>query len=178
MQIGVARHFQIPHSKWKWMNSQEFKNWIQWYDSSEGTPTETNNINHSWDYCYASTLARAEHTAKTLYKGKIEKLSELIEVPFAPIFSTSMPLPLFLWQTLSRIAWYLKFSSQPENRSQTQFRIKKFLDEYLNKNSSQKILMVTHGYYMQYLNHELSARGYQGKIPTLPKGGVVYLFEK
>ncbi len=174
--LGLMRHFRIPHPQYQWMNSRGFVDWSQWYDRFDVAIPLVLKPLKGWDICYSSDLPRAHKTAQALFHGDIAVHESLREVPFAPLFKTEIPLPLLAWQALSRLGWRLPHPSQTENREQTFQRLDALLDELEEMHTSQNILLVTHGFLMQYLQQRLIRRGYVGHVPVRPVWGEVYSF--
>ena len=84
MKLGLVRHFKVisPHGKKK-LNSEEFNERMSGYDIYPVKPNEVNIDSNEWDICYASTLSRAQTTAKTIYDGEILSTPLIIEVPLS-----------------------------------------------------------------------------------------------
>lgn len=66
---------------------------------------------------------------------------------------------------------------QVETRHHSLDRVSRVLSQIIGENSNKDILIVTHGFLMQYLQKEMLRLGFTGKIPLHPKGGVIYTFE-
>jgi len=131
-----------------------------------------------WDLCYCSDLPRAHFTARYLFRGTIETSPLLREVPFSGFLPRRAKLPLFLWQSTSRVGWWLNHASQSENRRQTMERIAAFTRQLQERHTrGQRILIVSHGWYMQYFEKELNRAGFRGSVPMRPRGGIIYPFE-
>lgn len=175
--LGLARHFQIPHSKRQWLSGPGFAEWIRWYDSSQAPHGERGNMHVTWHRCYSSDLRRAAFTAGKLHDGEVEFTPRLREVPFAPFFTKGPPLPLYIWETLSRLGWIMAHPSQPESRKQTRERVSAFLDTILAAHEGENVLVVSHGFLMKCFETELARRGYRGRVPVHPLGGEIHLFE-
>lgn len=175
--VGLMRHTRIPHRQYQWMNSRGFADWSLWYDTCDVTLPSGLQPVSGWDFCYSSDLRRAQKTARAYFTGDIAIHQSLREVPFAPIGNTDIRLPLLAWQALSRLGWRYAHRSQSENRWQTFQRIDTLIDELEKKHTVQKILLVTHGFLMQYLKQRLVQRGYKGHTPLRPVWGKVYTFE-
>ncbi len=78
----------------------------------------------------------------------------------------------------SRVGWFFDHKAQNENRTQTMKRIADFLELLLSRHrKGQRILIVSHGFLMQYLEKELVRKGFRGQVPVRPRGGVIYPFE-
>src|SRR4051812_32641757 len=177
MKLGLVRHFQIPHNRVQMVNGGGFLDWAEWYDTTEVKARLVPEAGTSWDLCLCSDLPRAMFTAKTLYKGPIEFTPMLREVPFSPFLPRNLKVPLFVWQATSRVGWYLDHKSQSENRTQTKQRIVEFVESLRSKYRDRNVLIVSHGFFMQFLEKELVKHGFKGKVPTRPHGGTIYPFE-
>ena len=177
MRLGLVRHFRIPHNRFQLMDGSGFDEWANWYDTTEVSPRPVPPFGAEWHSCLSSDLHRAHFTAKTLYKGGIETTPMLREVPFSAFMPRRLTLPLFVWQATSRMGWYLNHAAQRENRRQTQARIAALVAQLRRDFAGRNVLIVTHGFYMQFLEKELRLAGFKGKVPMRPMGGTVYLFE-
>jgi broad specificity phosphatase PhoE len=180
MKLGLARHFQIPHSRFQLVDGLGFDAWAQWYDTTEVRAREVplaGKAGEAWDTCYCSDLPRAIFTANHLFSGPIEKTPLLREVPFSGFLPRKLRLPLLLWQATSRLGWYLDHKRQVENRTQTLERIVAFLALLKSRHGAgERILVVSHGFYMQFLEKELLREGFRGQVPMRPHGGIIYPF--
>jgi broad specificity phosphatase PhoE len=178
MHLGLARHFQIPHDRFQLMDGDGFMAWARWYDTTEVKSREVPRAGDDWDLCYCSDLPRAQFTARYLFRGEIEATPLLREVPFSGFLPRRTKMPLFLWQSTSRVGWWLNHASQSETRRQTLDRIADFTRLLRKRHSSgQRILIVSHGWYMQYLRKALQREGFRGSVPMRPHGGIIYRFE-
>lgn len=177
MRIGLARHFQIPHEKGKFLDTDGYSEWVRWYDASHGPHCPTPRCEVAWHKCYCSDIPRAKITAGIIYAGPTEESELLREVPLAPLLRTRLPLPVWLWQSLSRVGWWLEHASQPETRSATRKRAARILEWIRGSHSGEDILLVSHGFLMQFLERELIKAGFAGRVPLHPKGGHIYVFE-
>ena len=178
MILGLARHFQIPHKKFSLLNGGAFDTWSEWYDTTEVHAREVPKADSSWEKCYCSNLPRAMYTAKWLYPGPIEVTPLLREVPYSRFLPRNLHFPLFMWTTSSRVGWFLNHKSQEENRYQTFERIEKFLALLMERHGkNDRVLIVSHGFLMQYLEKELVQRGFKGDVPLRPRGGIIYEFK-
>jgi broad specificity phosphatase PhoE len=82
-----------------------------------------------------------------------------------------------MWQATSRMGWYVNHAAQRENRRQTRERISAFVGRLQRDFAGRNVLIVTHGFFMQYLEKELRLAGFKGAVPMRPIGGTIYLFE-
>jgi broad specificity phosphatase PhoE len=178
MEIGVVRHFPVPHRRYKWVTGKGFDEWIKWYDNeAEVKVLQSPEITDSWDYCYCSDMRRARITASTLYKMDIVTRQDLREVPFA-VFPFFLPLPVMAWKVLSRLGWWAYMGFQTESRDKSLKRSREVINSILKSHSGDRVLLVTHGFFMQYINKELLRSGFKGHIPIHPEGGSVYIFSR
>ena len=178
MKIGLVRHFKVlsPNGK-KMLNSAEFIKRMSEYDIH---PVKSNKINidsNEWDACYASTLSRAQTTAKTIYDGDIVTTPLIIEVPISSFIKTNIRLHYMVWLIVGRIAWLFSFKSQPEVKPQTLSRINEFIKQIENS-GHQNILIVSHGFFMKVFVRYLKKRGFKGNLEFSPKNGKLFRFEK
>lgn len=160
------------------MDGDGFMDWARWYDTTEVKAREVPLAGGDWDLCYCSDLPRARFTAGYLFRGSIEATPLLREVPFSGFLPRRAKAPLFLWQSTSRVGWWLNHASQSENRRQTLERIAEFTRR-LRAGHAQgdRILIVSHGWYMQYLAKALNRAGFRGSVPYRPHGGIIYPFQ-
>lgn len=177
MRIGLARHFRIPHRKREMLDAAGYSEWLKWYDASHGPANPIPDTGVAWDKCYCSDILRAKITAGRIFDGPTEETPLLREVPMAPPLETRLPMPLFLWETISRMGWMWEHRSQPESRTQTRKRASGMLQWIRDTHPDQNILVVSHGFLMQVLERELVKAGFRGAVPIHPKGGHIYVFE-
>ena len=178
MRLGLVRHFQIPHHRFQWVDGTGFDSWAEWYDTTDVSPRQVPAAGEDWHHCLCSDLPRAQFTAKTIFQGIIEPTPLLREVPFTGFMPRALTLPLVVWQATSRMGWYLNHGAQKENRRQTQERISAFVARLTSEFRERNILIVSHGFFMQFLENELLRAGFRGKVPMRPHGGIIYPFEK
>lgn len=178
MKIGLVRHFKVITPKInKRLNSSEFNSVMNNYDSSPIKPNDIQINQSDWDVCYASTLLRADETAKSIFGGEIISTDMLIEVPLTSFMRTNLFLPNILWHVGGRIAWFFSSATQRENISETKMRIHDFM-QLLENSGKKNILIVSHGFFMKVFAHQLKKKGFIGTIDFTPKNGKLYLFEK
>lgn len=159
------------------VNGPGFDRWADWYDTTDVSPRQVPAAGEDWDHCLCSDLPRAQFTAKTLFRGTIETSPLLREVPFTGFLPRGLYLPLMVWQATSRMGWYLQHAAQRETRSQTEARIDAFVTALKRDHAGRNVLIVSHGFFMQFLQKRLLAEGFRGKVPLRPLGGTIYLFE-
>lgn len=158
-KIGVIRHFKVDGYAGDRLSSEEYINWVKFYDIADVIKKEIDMRDVQWQYCFSSDLYRAVTTAKECFKGNIEVTELLREVGSAPILKTKIRFPYEFWAITSRIAWEFNLKNQPEGKRQTIERVNCFLD-ILESREEDNILIVCHGFLMMTLNRELKKRGY------------------
>jgi len=178
MKIGLVRHFKVisPHGKKK-LNSAEFNERMSGYDIYPVKPNDVNIDINEWDVCFASTLSRAQTTARTIYNGNIITTPLIIEVPLSAFVETNTRLHYMIWQIVGRIAWLFSLKSQEEIKPQTLYRIDEFIKQ-IESSVCQNILIVSHGFFMKVFVRELKKRGFKGELDFSPKNGKLYRLEK
>lgn len=181
MKIGLARHYLIPHDRTAILDAAGFAAWCGWYDEASA-PIRPADTGHAWDLCWTSDLPRASRTAASLYRAEPCETPLLREVPFGAVSSRGR-LPLLAWQALARIAWWRGHASQPETRDDTRVRAVRVIesvlaDERLAHLPDARVLIVAHGLILHVLATELRRRGFRGRLPLRPAGGVAYELER
>ncbi|MCB0750753.1 MAG: histidine phosphatase family protein [Ignavibacteriae bacterium] len=176
MKLGLVRHFKVITNEKPFLSSKEFTQAMANYDVAKVKENGLKINAADWDICYCSTLSRAVKTAETIFNGKIILSDLLVEVPISPFTNWNIKLPLSLWHIGARIAWYKSHSSQKENIFATRERINKFY-ETINKNSHEKILIVSHGYFLRMFYEEMKKKGFTGEVDLNIQNGKLYLIE-
>lgn len=178
MKIGLVRHFKVNVKPGEGgLSSAEFEMAMNNYDNADVIPNNLNIRENDWDICYASTLPRAIKTAKTIYGGEIITTDLIREVPILPFTKRNFVLPAFFWHMAARIAWLKNKPSQPEGKHETENRINKFL-EIIDSSGYEKILVVSHGFFMGSLFKILLKKGFKGEMDFRPRNGKLYILEK
>ncbi|MDP3966029.1 MAG: phosphoglycerate mutase [archaeon] len=176
IKIGLMRHFKVISPKRKlFLNSKEFNNQIKIYDSKDIQKIEFPKKVKGWEKCISSDYKRAIQTAKLVYGEEFKKSKVIREVPITPAFNTSLKLPFLFWALAGRFAWLINHKSQPEGAKKTIEKIKKFVS-LLPKNGS--ILIVSHGFILQLIRHELIKTGFKGDWFLGAKNGKIYSYKK
>ncbi|WP_066503595.1 phosphoglycerate mutase family protein [Abyssisolibacter fermentans] len=177
MKIGLIRHFKVDCTYPKLMNSDEYNKWVNNYDIADVIENNVNLGKITWEKCFASDLYRAIKTAESVFKGEIIKTDILREVPMSAFTSKNLRLPCLIWSFVSRIAWLYSHESQKETKKETIDRINNFVQKIIKLNES-NILVVSHGFFMYFLQKELIKNGFTGKRFTKVRNGTLFIFEK
>jgi len=147
------------------------------YDAGDVEPVEIKIKAEDYPVCFVSSMKRAIETAKMVYTGSFIITDDLVEVKNGFSFIQKIKLPLLLRNAAGRIAWFLNSKSIPETKQQSKARAKKFISMLLNF-THENTLLVTHGFFIHCLKHELRKNGFKGRVPLYPKNARLYIFEK
>ena len=168
--IYLIRHFKVIDTSKSWMNSAEFDQWVNEYDTFdlERRPLSLPRVQK----LYSSSYQRAIKTTKSL--SCPYTISDLIiEVDPRSWVKTSLPLPKWLWLAISRVQWYFNIS-HGENKIDTIRRIEEFLNTC---DLTQNVAIVSHGFVMKTMIKILKKRGFQGDKALIPSNGKIYCFQ-
>ena len=178
MTVGIIRHFKVKYKpKTKWMNSKQFNEWVETYNNSKNIIPSKNNYIVNWDVCFSSDLIRSYLTAKLIHNGTILRTKDLREIGAKIFKNIGIKLHYNIWLIIIRILWHFSQNSHEETRHETILRAKRFID-LIEKSNYSRILLVSHGAFMKYLEKELKQRGYRGKMGLIPKNGKLYTYIK
>ncbi len=175
MKIGIVRHFKVQYKKQKYMNAEEFIQYITAYDTAGIIKNKVDINTKDWDKCYCSDMPRAIQTAQAIYKGKIIKSKLLREIDMKPWKMLKVRISAQIWGLMARLAWYMGDKSQSESRRETRRRITTFLDAL---EPEENVLIVSHGFFLITFVQELKRRGFRGEVPTKIENGKLYILEK
>ena len=111
---------------------------------------------------YISELSRTYETACRLFnESNFFKTALLNEVPLRSFKNTDKMYPLWLWNFVGRLQWFLQSSRQVESRKETIMRAKKMIK--LLEEHQEDCYLITHGFYMRVFIKELKKQGYKIK---------------
>lgn len=147
--------------KWpKKCSSSDFDMACAEYDISDLENININPLFEETDKIYVSTLPRSVHTAEILFPNKkYYEMPEIGEVPLKSFIDTEKRLPLWMWNIIGRVQWYIGSSRQLEIRKSTIQRANKVID--LCESQNEDCILVTHGFFMKTLVGVLKNRSYQ-----------------
>lgn len=175
MKIGIVRHFKVNCKKRKYMNAEEFLQYVQEYDTAGIIKNPIHIEQEEWDKCYCSNMPRAIQTARSIYRGEIIQSKLLREIDMRPWRMWPFRLPSTIWSMLARVAWYIGDASQTENRWETIKRARIFIERL---DANEDVLIVSHGFFLISFIQELRRRGFKGEVPTHIPNGKLYILEK
>ena len=160
MRITIIRHGKV-NMKWpKKCSSSDFDMACAEYNRSELESINITPLCEETDKIYVSMLSRSVHTAEILFSNKkYYEMPEIGEVPLKSFMVTEKRLPLWMWNILGRVQWYIGSSRQLEKRNSTIQRANKVID--LCESQNEDCILVTHGFFMKTLIRVLKNRGYQ-----------------
>ncbi len=177
MRIGIIRHAKVLYRDPFFSTGKKFDQSRLMYNASPVLPLNLKITVKKFPICYASSMTRASDTATQIYEGDFIITNEIIEISNYAFWLRKINIPTFIRSASGRIAWLLNYSKMPETRLHSNQRARKFLLSILNENK-QDILLVTHGFFMQSLRHELRQLGFKGYCPFMPPNGKLYVFER
>ncbi len=159
MKIVIIRHGKVA-MKWpKKCSSYDFDKACVEYDKSDLEKTNIIPLAEQVDRIYVSKLLRSKNTAKSLFPNKeFYEMPEIGEVPLKSFMDTKKRLPLWIWNVLGRVQWYIGSARQLENRNDTIERANKVID--LCESEKGDCVLVTHGFFMKTFIAVLKERGY------------------
>lgn len=180
MKVGLVRHFEVDCQMpgiGKLMTPDQFRQWLQEYETSDIKYTKVEPSAITWNKCYSSNLSRAIKTARNFYDGQIIETQALRELVIYPPTDINIKLPILLWLIFGRMAWMLSHKSQIESKSRFQERVNYILEELILKDDK-NVLIVSHGFLMIFLRKELLKHGFKGPEFKKADNGKLYIFEK
>lgn len=160
----MCKVFIVRHGKadFRWQtrcDSKGFDSDCYEYDRSPLTDDRYDLPGLAAGKIYISTLPRSRDTAVMLFGEEAFTVSELIdEIPLRSGFDTRIRFPHWFWSVIGRFQWYIDHSRQPESRSLSRERAKRFVELICNDDID--CTVVTHGFFMHVLLSELKKAGF------------------
>ncbi len=112
-------------------------------------------------------------------KQKREKGNRCREQACLFRYSTSLKIPVFLWAVIGRILWFFNSKKQKETKTTSFKRARMFLSPLCSReNNHKKVLLFTHGFYINVLKKILKELGFKYKFFIRVKHAKLYLFNK
>ena len=161
MRITVIRHEQVDMSWDQKYNSATYDLACSKYDKCPivlprgGYPKvdDTKTV-------YVSELSRTYETACRLFeKSDFIKTALLNEVPLKSFKETNKMYPLWIWNFIGRVQWFIQSNRQEESKKGTITRAKGMID--LLEERQEDCYLITHGFYMKVFIKELKKQGYK-----------------
>lgn len=176
MKIALLRHAKVKFHEPFLSTAESFFRDRALYDFSPLVPP---GIRVSWEEfpeCFVSTMHRAQGTARMVYEGNPITWLELVEVENTPLLLPRVAMPTVIRRIISRIAWFFNCRRMLETRRESMARAR-LVVQYLLANNHADTLLVTHGFFMRCLQHELHKFGFRGNIGLYPHHAELYVFE-
>ncbi len=174
-EVILLRHFRVKDGcEKKLFSSSEIDAWVALYDRYDLDYHDI--LLPKVERVYTSALSRAKRSAE--YLGLVYREDALFnEVEAKAFVETRWKFPKFLWLFFGRILWTLNLVKRSESKADTLARVKEAV-ETIMIDSSERIMIVSHGFFMILLVQELRKNGFEGEMDSHPKNGKLYTFQK
>lgn len=173
--IILARHGRPALSRKCWLSADQYRDWWARYDAgglSEGQtpPQSIVETARNAGVIYASTLRRAQETARAVVQGR-DFLTDgvFVEAPLPPPrFARWFKLPPRLWGVIARIWWHafnhhdgLESRAEAEARAERAARmLVERAAQSQEQEQGQDVLVLAHGYFNHMIGQKLLAEGW------------------
>lgn len=163
MTIILIRHEKVDMTWDKKYNSATYDLACGKYDKCPVIADRCRHFKpHAVKTIYISELLKTYETAHKLFGDRhFEKTSFINEVPLRSFKDTEKMYPLWLWNFMGRLQWFMQNKRQAESRKETMTRADKMID--LLEQRGEDCYIVTHGFYMRTLLTKLKKRKYRIK---------------
>lgn len=158
MKISLIRHAKVNMNWPRICNSIEFDNACKEYDLAGVFKVNVANVGSEYSRLYVSSMHRSKATARELFPDRVYCEIEVEEVPLRSFVDCSIKMPLWIWNIMGRLQWFLNSSRQKERRIDTVERCKRIIRELESKNEN--CIVVTHGFFMRTFIKCLKRQGY------------------
>lgn len=176
MKIGLIRHAWVNYRSKLFTTGKAYNNGRIVYDTTAVDNANLKINSEDFPVCYVSSQSRTIETAKMIYNGTFTITDELKEVKSTSLFLQNIPVPTLFRTLMGRAAWFLNNSKMPETKEQSMQRAQNFISNILSL-THRDTLLITHGFFMQCLKHELKKQGFKGRGSYFPKNVSLYVFE-
>lgn len=158
MKICLIRHARV-NMNWPLIcNSIEFDNACNDYDAADISKVNIEKIDSEYSKYYVSPLYRSKETARRVFPNRAYYEIDVEEVPLKSFTDCSFKMPLWIWNIMGRLQWYINSSRQEEKRIDTVQRCKRIILDLECKNEN--CIIVTHGFFMKTFIKCLKQQGY------------------
>ena len=163
MKISIIRHEKVDMFWEKKYNSATFDLACDQYDKCPIVLSGTINLKtDNAQRVYISEMSRTYETACKLFKkDDFVKTPLLNEVPLRSFKDTANFYPLWLWNFVGRLQWFLQSDRQVETKRDTVPRANRMIK--MLEDRREDCSLITHGFYMRVLIRELKKHGYTVK---------------
>ncbi len=169
------RHFRVKDGcEKKLFSSAEIDAWVDLYDTYD---LDYHDVDvPKVDKVYTSALSRAKRSAE--YVGLTYRENAVFnEVEAKAFMDTTWRFPKFLWLLFGRVLWSFDLVKRSERKEETLARVEEAV-RLIMIDSSERIMIVSHGFFMILLVRELRKNGFDGEMDKHPKNGKLYTFWK
>lgn len=174
MEIILMRHFKVAMKYERVYNSEGFDRASLTYNErpvydqpSAFLPPYT---------LYASTMGRAQETARLAFDRPFKVLEGVEEVTMRSFVDTSLRLPRWLWELMARLQWRRGHSRPYETYTQTILRLERALGKL--EAQEEDAIVVMHGLAMRSMAKILKKHGFKGPRIIHAKNGASYRYKK
>ncbi|VAV88587.1 hypothetical protein MNBD_ALPHA06-1051 [hydrothermal vent metagenome] len=166
-RLVLARHGKPALDRSKWISSKGYYHWWRAYEAGglmQGStaPETLREIAAASDVIICSTRRRAIETAYALVpEDQVTQFEVFVE---AALPAPPLPLVRFLpsvWDTLSRVLWWLGMSRDEESKAQAETRAFAAVTELERQaQNGQNVLLCAHGWFNRMMRPVLQARNW------------------
>lgn len=174
MKIVLMRHYKVKMTFQSHYDSAGFTRDELQYNECDVYDQGKRQL--TTDVLYASSMQRAQQTARLAFAKEATTLDGVHEVTFKSHKNTTKKLPLKWWNTMARLHWLFNCNSQYETRKQTVKRLNQALDSLEARGEDATVVM--HGFTMRVMAILLKRRGYKGPLIIYAKNGMSYHYHK
>jgi len=178
LKAVIVRHAEVDFCWKRRCTSEIFDSDCSRYDSASIKEIDYGIPRIEYQRIYISELSRSRYTAQKLFTDREYTESGLInEVPLRSGYDTEKKMPLWFWNILGRLQWFMNIPRQIEGRKQTIERARQFIMMISSENTD--CAVVTHGFFMHTLLHEMKKAAFKtDKFSVAYKNGEYVIAEK
>ncbi|MCJ8007341.1 histidine phosphatase family protein [Lederbergia wuyishanensis] len=171
MEISLVRHGKSQWTENKAITCQEFRNWVEKYDS-HGVFEETSYPPETLEKITKAKMLITSHLTRSIESAKL--LNPTIQTISDPLFrETELPNPLVtlrglrlyasVWAVLLRCLWFIGYSRECESLREAQKRAKQASIQLVTyAKEYHHVVLVGHGFFNMLIAKELKKMGWSG----------------
>ncbi len=174
LNIILVRHYKVDIGHSKKVDSKTYDRYCNEYnerDVIDQLPPELPKYK-----LYASTMSRAQTTAKLATGREPEILEGVYEPTFRSYKNSSKKIPFWFWETRARIQWLFNNKRQDEIRFDTYRRLEASSDKIIER--GEDCIIVMHSFVMRIFSRILIKKGFKGKKIMMAKNGESYWYTR
>jgi len=181
MEISLIRHGKSLWTENKPITCQEFRNWVERYDShgifeERSYPLETLEKIAAAKMIITSNLKRSMESAKLL-NPNIQTISDTsfreTELPIPSATLWGLKLQASTWAVLLRCLWFIGYSKGCESLREAEKRAEKAAILLVNyAKEHHHVVLVGHGFFNMLIAKELKKMGWNGARRTSSKNWI------